>query len=280
MTILDGKTTAQKILDGLKSKITKLSVHPWLDIILIGNDQASVQYVAMKQKKAIDVGIKTNLHHLPAATTGQIISLIRQLNSDKNITGILVQLPLPSSLETTDILNSIDPQKDADGLTAANLGLLFQRNPAAIASATPLGVINLLKAYQIDLSGKNTVVIGRSPYIGLPLTALFLQENSTVTICHSRTQNLKTICQSADILVSAVGKSKFITADLIKEGSVVIDIGLSPDPQTGKLIGDVDFNNVAPKCSYITPVPGGIGPMTIAGLLENTFKIFLKKYEK
>jgi len=278
MILLDGKTNAQKILNDLKSKIAKLSAPLQLDIILVGDNPASVQYVSMKQKKAQLIGVKTNLHQLPSnSPTKEIINLIRQLNVDNNVTGILVQLPLPSSLDTTLILNTIDSSKDADGLTAANLGLLFQKNPLAIPSATPFGIIKLLETYQIDLVGKNVVIIGRSPYIGLPLTALFLQKNSTVTVCHSYTQNLKTICQSADILVSAVGRPNFITSEHIKEGCIVIDVGLSPDPQTGKLVGDVNFETVAPRCSYLTPVPGGVGPMTIASLLENTVNISRNK---
>jgi len=271
MILLDGKATAQKIIAGLKP-----AANTSLNIILAGDNPASLQYVAMKQKKADSIGLKTRLRHFPSiSSTSQITELIQKLNTDTSVTAIMVQLPLPSSLDTFSILNSISPAKDADGLTAVNLGLLFQNRPEAIASATPLGVINLLAAYQIDLAGKNAVIIGRSPYIGLPLAALFLRQNATVTICHSHTQNLKNLCLSADILVSAVGKQNFITADMVKEGSVVIDIGLSPD-SSGKLVGDIDFAEVSPKCSYITPVPGGIGPMTIAGLLENTVNISLK----
>ncbi|MFA4827301.1 MAG: bifunctional 5,10-methylenetetrahydrofolate dehydrogenase/5,10-methenyltetrahydrofolate cyclohydrolase [Candidatus Shapirobacteria bacterium] len=277
MTILDGKTTSEKILGQLKTDIFGLQTPPSLHIILVGDDPASLQYVDKKQKKSEEIGIKFNLHHLPVTTsTDEVVKLISQLNQDSQISAIMVQLPMPISVDTSTVLNSIDSRKDADGLTAANLGLLFQKNPAAIASATPFGVIKLFEEYNLDLNGKNAVIIGRSPYIGLPLSALFLQKNATVTICHSYTQNLKNVCQSADILVSAVGKAKFITADMVKEGSVVVDIGLSPDPQTQKLVGDVDFENVAPKCSFITPVPGGVGPMTIACLLYNTVKIHKK----
>jgi methylenetetrahydrofolate dehydrogenase (NADP+) / methenyltetrahydrofolate cyclohydrolase len=277
MTILDGKTTSEKILNNLKIEVSKLSSPPCLDIILIGNDPASLQYVTKKQKNAKKIGVKFNLHHFPdTVSTDEVVTLINQLNLNSKVSAIMVQLPLPASIDTSVVLNSIDSHKDADGLTAINLGLLFQNNPSAIASATPFGVIKLFEEYKLDLSGKNAVIIGRSPYIGLPLSALLLQKNATVTICHSHTQNLKAICQSTDIIVSAVGKAKFITADMVKEGSIVVDIGLSLDPQTQKLVGDVDFENVSPKCSFITPVPGGVGPMTIACLLCNTVKIHKK----
>ena len=278
MILLDGKTTSEKILSELKNELSQSESKPVLDIVLVGDDPASLQYDEMKQKRAKDIGINGQIHHLPqASTTQDVLNLIHQLNQDSNITAFMVQLPLPSQINTSAILNTIDPQKDADGLTAANLGLLFQNDEQAIASATPIGVIKLLEEYKIDLVGKNAVIIGRSHFIGLPLSALFLNKNATVTICHSHTKNLKEICQNADILVSAVGQKNFISKDFIKNGSVVIDVGLSTDPDTGKLVGDIDFESVSQKAGFLTPVPGGIGPMTIASLLSNTVSIYKKQ---
>lgn len=274
MQILDGKSISQKILDQLKVELEQYQKKPTLDLILVGNDPASVQYVEMKQKKAKEIGIDGQIHQLSqSSTTQDVLNLVSQLNQNPNITAFMVQLPMPEQINTSAVLNAINPQKDADGLTATNLGLLFQKDPQAIASATPMGVIKLLDGYKIDLVGKNAVIIGRSHFIGLPLSALFLGKNATVTICHSHTKNLQEICQKADILVSAVGIKNFISKDFVKEGSVVIDIGLSSDLDTNKLVGDVDFDNVAPTTSFITPVPGGVGPMTIACLLLNTVQI-------
>lgn len=270
MILLDGKALSQKILADLKTQIAPLPIRPILDIILVGNDPASVSYTQVKQKRAKEIGIGGQIHHLAdTATTIEIINLITQINQNPEVTALMVQLPLPSSINTSAVLNSVDPRKDADGLTATNLGLLFQNHPSAIASATALGVIKLLNHYQIDLNGKNAVIIGRSPYIGLPLSALLLSFNSTVTICHSHTQNLSAIASQADILVSSVGKPNLITPEFVKPNSAVIDIGY---PQ-----GDVDFTAVSPKVDFITPVPGGIGPMTIASLLSNTYQLFIRE---
>lgn len=280
MQILDGKKLSEKILSDLKNELEKFSEKPTLDIILVGDDPASLQYDEMKQKRAKSIGIDGQIHHLPQdSTTQDVLKKIEELNQNKKVTAFMIQLPVPKQIDTPTILNAIDSKKDADGLTSINLGLLFQRNKNAIASATPLGVIELLKEYNIDLVGKNAVIIGRSPFIGLPLSALFLKENATVTICHSYTKNLKKICQKADILVTCVGRQNFITADFVKKNAIVIDIGLSPDSKTGKLVGDVDFKKVSKKCSFITPVPGGVGPMTIASLISNTVDIFKKRYE-
>ena len=272
MILLDGKTTSEKILNGLKTEVSKLSSRPCLDIILVGDNPASKKYVEIKEKKAKEIGISTRLFSfIGEVNTEQIVKKITELNSDPKSSGIMVQLPLSPKLNTPLILNSIDPSKDADGLTATNLGLLFQRNPLAIPSATPLGVIKLLEEYTIEISGKNAVIIGRSPEVGLPLVALLMAQNATVTLCHSFTKDLKTVCQNADILISAVGKGKMITSEYVKKDAVVVDVGLSPDPQTGKLIGDVDFDSVSPVAGYLTPVPGGVGPMTVASLLLNTY---------
>lgn len=278
MTILDGKATAQKISNNLKIELEKYSKKAKLDIILVGDDPASLQYDQMKQKKAAEIGIDGEIHHLPqSSTTAEVIALVKKLNNDDKVTAFMTQLPFPPQIDTSEVLDNIDPKKDADGLTALNLGLLFQKKPQAIASATPFGVIKLLEEYNVDFSGKNAVIVGRSHFIGLPLSALLLGKNSTVTICHSHTQNLQDICKKADILVTSVGKSKLITKDFVKDGAIVVDIGLSPDPKTGKLIGDVDFDEVSQIASFITPVPGGVGPMTIASLLFNTVEIFKKQ---
>ncbi len=278
MTILDGKATAQKISNNLKIELEKYSKKAKLDIILVGDDPASLQYDQMKQKKAAEIGIDGEIHHLPqSSTTAEVIALVKKLNNDDKVTAFMTQLPFPPQIDTAEVLDNIDPKKDADGLTALNLGLLFQKKPQAIASATPFGVIKLLEEYNVDFSGKNAVIVGRSHFIGLPLSALLLGKNSTVTICHSHTQNLQDICKKADILVTSVGKSKLITKDFVKDGAIVVDIGLSPDPKTGKLIGDVDFDEVSQIASFITPVPGGVGPMTIASLLFNTVEIFKKQ---
>lgn len=269
MTLLDGKTVSQKILNDLQSTIYQ----PRLDIILVGQDPASLKYVAMKQKKAESVGISGQLIRLSeSTTTSDLLSQIEKLNQDSQVTAFMVQLPLPKSIDTQKVLLAIDPAKDADGLNPINLGKLFTKDTTAIASATPTGIMRLLENYKIDLVGKNAVIIGRSSIVGLPLFALLNNANATVTLCHSHTANLSEICQKADILISAVGKPKFVTADMVKDGAIVVDVGTNYD-QNGLLCGDVDFEAVAPKCSYITPVPGGIGPMTIACLLENTLKL-------
>jgi methylenetetrahydrofolate dehydrogenase (NADP+) / methenyltetrahydrofolate cyclohydrolase len=272
MNLLDGKATSEKILNNLKIEVFKLSSPPCLDIILIGDNPSGKKYVEMKQKRAAEVGINTRLFSFSNDSNYQhIIEKIKELNADPKSSGIMVQLPLPENFDTSLILNTINPLKDADGLTAANLGLLFQRDKTAIAPATAFGVMKLLEEYKIDLSGKNAVIIGRSPEVGLPLVALLMAKNATVTLCHSFTKDLKSICQNADILISAVGKGKMITSEYIKKDAVVVDIGLSPDPQTGKLIGDIDFCSVSTVAGYLTPVPGGVGPMTVASLLLNTY---------
>lgn len=274
--ILDGKTTSQKIMSELKGKLDKNN-QPLinLDIILVGDDPSSRLYVDLKQKKAKDVGVGGKIHELPSTSTTQdVVDLIQKLNNDSSVTGLMVQLPLPSPIDRDLVLEAINPKKDADGLTSYNLGLLFHKDPSAIASATSFGIIKLIEEYNINLDGKNAVIIGRSVDVGLPLFALFNNCNATVTICHSHTQNLAEICQKADVLVSIVGQKNFISADFIKDGAIVIDVGTSLDPETGKIVGDIDFDSVAPKCSYITPSPGGVGPMTIASLLLNTVEIY------
>lgn len=274
MIILDGKTTSQKILNNLSLEIRNSKLDVRLDIILVGDDPASLKYVELKQKKAESIGIGGQIHHLPQnSTTDQVVSLINQLNNDSNVTGLMVQLPLPPQINTDQVLISILPHKDADGLNPINLALLFQKNPSAIASATSLGIMKLIEEYNIDIDGKNAVIIGRSPDVSLPLFAQLMAKNATVTICHSHTKNMAEICQKADILISAIGKPKFLGREYVKKNAVVIDVGYAIDPSTGNTSGDFDFHAIKDIVSYITPVPGGVGPMTVASLLYNTVKI-------
>lgn len=276
MTILDGKTISQKIIDSLKLEIGNLGLKPILDIIIVGSDPASQKYVALKQQKAQSIGIGGTVHQLDNnSTTADLLSLIDKLNKDNTVTAFMVQLPLPIQIDTQKILSSLDPKKDADGLSPFNLGLLFRKESIGIASATACGIIKLLEEYQVDISGKNAVIIGRSSEVSIPLFALLLGKNATVTSCHSHTENLKDICSQADILISAVGKPKFLNKDFVKAGAVVIDVGFSLD-SNGQVSGDFDFDQVSQVASFITPVPGGVGPMTIASLLFNTVQIAKK----
>jgi len=274
MILLDGKLTSQKILDSLKQEIQTLNLKPRLDIILVGEYPPSVKYVEMKQKKAESIGISGEIHRLSEnSSTQDIVSLIQKLNQDNQVTGLMVQLPLPPQIDTLTVLSSIDPQKDADGLNPTNLGLLFQKKSNGIAAATALGIIKLIDEYHIDLNGKNTVIIGRSPDVSLPLFAQLMAKNATVTICHSHTQDLSKITSQADILISAIGKPKFLGKEFIKKDAIIIDVGYATDPATGKSTGDFDFENIKDLVSYVTPVPGGIGPMTVASLLYNTVQL-------
>jgi len=280
MKILDGKQTAQSISNRLKEEISKYLTQgkraPKIDIILVGDDYASKMYVDMKSKKALDLGIQVNVHTYPKdISQEQVESVIKQLNEDINIDGIMVQLPLPNHIQESKILELISPDKDVDGLTSTNLGKLFKNDSSAIAPATAKGVIELLKEYRVQIEGKRAVVIGRGDISGLPISAMLQNENATVTICHSRTQNLKEICSKADILVSSIGRAEYINSEYIKEGSIVIDIGTNRNAQ-GKLVGDIDFNSVKDIAEYITPVPGGIGPMTIVCLFDNLIEVYRK----
>jgi len=276
MIILDGKTLSQKIMTSLKEEVSNLNVNPILDIIIVGDDLASLKYVSMKQDQASSIGIGGTVHHLAEnSNTEDVLNLVSQLNSDKNVTAFMVQLPLPSQIDTPKVLSLIDPQKDADGLNPLNLGLLFQKDSQPIVSATALGILKLLEEYNLDLSGKNAVIIGRSSEVAIPLSALFLSKNATTTICHSFTKNLKEICQQADILVSSIGKPKFFTSEYVKPNAIIIDVGFATDSDN-KVSGDFDFDQVAPISSFITPVPGGVGPMTITSLLYNTVHIAKK----
>ena len=240
-----------------------------LAVILVGEDPASQVYVRNKIKACEEVGVKSFSYHLPAETTEQqLVSLIDELVESDNVHGILVQLPLPKHLNERAVLAHIPPAKDVDGFCAENVGNLAM-NRTTIVACTPFGVMKMLEKYGIDPKGKNAVVLGRSNIVGKPMAMLLLNADATVTVCHSKTKNLKEICAAADILVVAIGRAKFVTADMVKEGAVVIDVGMDRD-ENGKLCGDVDFEHVKDKASYITPVPGGVGPMTITMLLYNT----------
>ena len=274
MIILDGKTLSEKILTNLSLEIRNLETKPTLDIIIVGNDPSSQKYVEMKQQKAESIGIGGTIHQLDQnSTTEDILSLVQNLNQNQKVNAFMVQLPLPPQIDTQKVLSQIDPKKDADGLSPFNLGLLFQKKPTGIASATALGIIKLLEEYKININGKNAVIIGRSSEVSIPLFALLMAKNATVTICHTSTQNLKEICANADILISSIGKPKFFGKDFIKQGVVIVDVGFVADPDTGKTTGDFDFDQVAPLSSFITPVPGGVGPMTVASLLFNTVQL-------
>jgi len=274
MIILDGKAVAGQITDSLKADISRLGLKPNLDIVLVGSDPASLKYVELKQKQAALIGIGGQIHHLNQnSSTSAVIDLINNLNHDPNIIGLMVQLPLPSQIDTNQVLLSLDPAKDADGLNPLNLALLFQNHPHAIPSATSLGIIKLMEAYHINFDGKNAVIINRSPEVGLPLFAQLTAKNATVTLCHSHTQNLDQIASQADILISAIGKPKFFDRKFIKTNAVVIDVGYAVDPNSGKVTGDFNFDDIKDIAGFITPVPGGIGPMTVASLLFNTVQI-------
>ena len=272
MNIFDGKEVSKKIKEKIKEEVKLLPKKPCLLVILVGNDQASQIYVSSKEKACKGVGILSKTIVLDEnVAQKEVIKHIKEANQDDNITGILVQMPLPKHMNAKAVVDSIDPNKDVDGLHALNQGKLMLDEPG-ILPATPKGVMRLLNDYFIDLEGKNALVIGRSMLVGKPLALLLLQKNATVTIAHSRTKNLKELCQNMDIIVSAVGKPKTITEDMVKEGAVIIDVGINRVLVT--LVGDVDYLQVAPKTSRITPVPGGVGPMTIACLLENVMECY------
>lgn len=278
MIILDGTKLSQKIISNLRDQITEAKTEINLDIVLVGNDSASLKYVNLKQKKAKEIGIGGQIFHLnQESTTEEVLTLIEKLNNNSQTTALMVQLPLPEQINTNQILTKISPQKDADGLNPLNLALLFQKETTAIPSATALGIVNLLEEYNLSCQGKNVVLVGRSVEVNLPLFALLMSKDATVTICHSYTKNLKQICSQADILVSAIGKPKFLTKEFVKNGAILIDVGFAIDPKTNKVTGDFDFKQVKDLASYITPVPGGVGPMTITTLLSNTVSIALKK---
>lgn len=269
--IIDGKAISQQVKDELKEKVAQLKEQQKkvsLAVIQVGNNPASCVYVKNKQKACEYIGIDSLSYQLEESTSQkELIDLIQQLNEREDVNGILVQLPLPEHMNEDEVIHTISPNKDVDGFHPMNVGNL-SIGAKSFVSCTPAGVIELLKRSKIDIEGKECVVIGRSNIVGKPMVQLMLNENATVTICHSRTKNLKEVTKRADILIVAIGKPRFITADYVKEGAVVIDVGIHR-MENGKLCGDVDYENVFEKTSAITPVPGGVGPMTIAMLMKN-----------
>ncbi len=283
--ILDGKALAQKMQGELQQKISELQPKigrpPGLAVLMVGDNPASAAYVSGKEKACLKVGINSFGQHFSADVSQEkLTQVIHELNADERVDGILVQLPLPQGFDSVALLHEIAPHKDADGLHALNLGHLVRGEPG-LQSCTPGGVMRLLAEYQLDVRGKHAVVVGRSILVGKPLALMLLAADATVTIAHSRTPDLAAVCRSADILVAAVGKTQMITAEMVKPGAIVIDVGINriDDPVTGKsrLVGDVDFDAVKDVASWITPVPGGVGAMTVTMLLENTVWSYAQK---
>lgn len=274
MQIIDGKEISNRVKQRVADEVLELKskgITPTLAVVLVGEDKASQTYVANKERSTIAAHMGSVAHRLPETTTqSELLALIKLLNNDDSIDGILVQLPLPKHIDTNAILEAIDPNKDVDGFHAINVGRL-NSGLDGFVPCTPLGIMELFKAYNIEVSGKNAVVIGRSNIVGKPMAALLLNAGATVTIAHSKTKDLASVCKNAQIIVVAVGKPNFLKADMVSDGAIVIDVGINR-LDSGKLVGDCDYESVAPKCSMITPVPGGVGPMTIAMLLSNTLK--------
>lgn len=281
-TVIDGKAIAQKLRDSVKRHVDVLiedhKIMPALAVVLVGDDPASAIYVAHKEKAAHKAGIRSIVHRLPAATSqDELLKLIDKLNADKKINGILVQLPLPRQIDEATVVRRLDPMKDVDGLHIDNVGRLASGLPG-LFPCTPLGCIALLKTIHANLTGLHAVVIGRSNLVGKPVAQMLLRENCTVTICHSRTPNIAHIAATADILIAAVGKAGLVKADWVKPGAIVIDVGINR-MDDGSIKGDVDYADVEKTAGYITPVPGGVGPMTIACLLGNTVAACCRQHE-
>lgn len=269
MTIIDGKVVSAHIRQELSSEVKELGIKPKLAVILVGKDPASAVYVRNKQKACIETGIEPLQITLPENTAeDDLLALIDELNSDESVNGILVQLPLPKTISEKKVIERISPKKDVDAFTYESVGKIVEGNYGFLP-CTPAGIMELLKFYNISPEGKECVIIGRSNIVGKPMALLLLNANGTVTVCHSRTHDLKEVTKRADILVVAIGKPNFVTSDMVKDGAVVIDVGINRLPD-GKLCGDVAFDEVAEKASFITPVPGGVGPMTITMLMKNT----------
>lgn len=278
--IISGKELSAKLKAQLAEEVrtfpAKYGRVPHLAVILVGEDPGSVSYVTGKAKACEAVGIRNTTLRRPATLSEEeLLGMIAGLNDDPEVDGILVQLPLPKHIDEAKVIEAIRREKDVDGFHPLNVAALWQRQPCVLP-CTPKGIIKLLKEAGVSISGKRAVVIGRSNIVGLPVAKLLLDENATVTVAHSRTQNLAELTRGAEILVVAIGRPKFVTADMVGDGAIVIDVGVNRDPETGRLCGDVDFAAVEPKASVITPVPGGVGPMTITCLMENTVECFLR----
>ena len=273
-TKIDGKEVSSAVRDRITAEVAQLKekgITPGLAVIIVGNDPASRVYVNNKKKGCEQTGMNSFEYAMPEeTTTEELIALIEKLNCDKDVHGILCQLPVPKHIDEEKVLNAISPEKDVDAFHPVNCGKVMTGD-YTFAPCTPAGMVEMLKYYNIPVAGKHCVIIGRSNIVGKPMAMLMLKNNATVTVCHSRTENLAEITKQADILVAAVGKPKFVTADMVKDGAVVLDVGINR-MEDGKLCGDVDFNDVCEKTSFITPVPGGVGPMTITMLLNNTLK--------
>ena len=274
MVLLDGKKVSAAVKAEVAKEVKNLNeqgISVCLAVIIVGDDPASKIYVRNKKRSCEECGIKSLEYALPENTSQEeLLSLIDKLNCDKEVNGILVQMPLPKHLSEKAVIDAISPLKDVDAFTDANVGKIMIGSYNFLP-CTPAGVMELLKSENIDIEGKNCVVIGRSNIVGKPMSMLLLHKNATVTICHSRTRDIASICRNADLIVAAVGKKHFLTSDMVKEGAIIIDVGINRD-ENGKVCGDVDFENVKEKASYITPVPGGVGPMTISVLMKNTLK--------
>jgi len=275
MQLIDGTLLSKKVQNYVKSEVEDLKkeqgIVPGLAVVIVGDDPASHAYVGMKEKACKNVGFYSIAHKMPdTITQDEIIEIITMMNNNPHIHGILLQLPLPKHIDTDKLLEVIDPKKDVDGFHAYNVGRMVN-NLESFVACTPLGVMRMFEEYKIDLKGKDVVVVGASNIVGKPMASLLLNANATVTVTHVYTKDLASYTRNADIVIVGVGKPNLIKEDMVKEGAIVIDIGINR-LESGKLVGDVDFEAVAPKCSYITPVPGGVGPMTIAMLLENTLK--------
>lgn len=271
MQILDGKAVSEKILESLKEKAEKLK--PCMAVIMVGDSQASKVYVKNKEKACARIGIEYREFLFPTETSEEtVLQTIKNINEDSSIHGLIVQLPVPKHISVPKILKAIDPQKDVDGFTAYNTGKMFASvDFENLPPATPGGIIRLLEEYKINPKGMDVVVIGRSNIVGKPIGTMLTNRSATVTICHSQTKDLAFYTKHADMIVAAVGIAKFVTADMVKDGAIIVDVGMNRDNE-GKLCGDVDFENIKDKCSYITPVPGGVGPMTIAQLMVNVIR--------
>lgn len=275
--ILDGKKTSSQIkeeikeeLKGIKEKVGKV---PGLAIVLVGENPASKIYVNSKIKGCTELGFESFAHYLPEnVTEEELLNVIRELNEDEKVDGILVQLPLPKHIDEKKVVDTIAFSKDVDGFKPENMGLLFLGDKNSIKPCTPSGIVELFKRYELEVEGKDVVIIGRSNIVGKPMAGFFINEGATVTICNSKTKNLADKLKEADIIVAAMGVAKFVKADMVKDGAIIIDVGINRTEEG--LFGDVDFENVAPKCKWITPVPGGVGPMTVAMLFKNTLSAF------
>ena len=282
--IISGKELSAKLKAEMAVQVASFPAKygrvPHLVVILVGDDPGSVSYVTGKAKASAEVGIRnTTIRRPDTISEEELLGMIAELNADDGVDGILVQLPLPKHIDEDHVIAAIDKSKDVDGFHPLNVAALWQKQPCTLP-CTPKGIVKMLKSAGVEIQGREAVVIGRSSIVGLPVSKLLLDENATVTMTHSRTKNLGEVTRRADILVVAIGRPKFVTADMVKDGAVVIDVGVNRDPATGKLCGDVDFAAIEPKASVITPVPGGVGPMTICCLMENTIECFLRRVKR